>query len=225
MFSEPHSHLDSGAIPLNQTPSSFGALRVDTRRLRQWASTVEIEMSLGRAVWAERGCPVGYVLHWMGGNQLLAVVDTGHGHVAYRTKLRREELGHAHVVARPSGAAFTPEGFVHKSVHDILWQYGYYAPDAIEQLPARIYTDALVVRPKSRVTQGLLTLRHAAILDALANEPQTITELSELLSMPVAQLAKALAPLYLARCISTRHSSPIKRSINVIRHFIGGKRK
>jgi hypothetical protein len=223
MFSEPHSPSDSGAVPLNQAPSGFAALRVDTRRLHSWASTADIEMTLGRAIWAERGCPIGYVLHWMGGHQLLAVVDTGSGQVAYRPKLRREEMAHAHVVARPQGAAFTPEGFVHKSVHDILWQYGYYAPDAVEQLPARLYTDMLVVKPKSNVTQGALTLRHAAILDALASKPQTITQLSELLNMPVAQLAKSLAPLYLARCISTRHSSPIQRSIANIKHLIGRK--
>jgi hypothetical protein len=221
MFSEPHSSFGSGLVPLNQAPSTFTPPVADTRRLHAWASASEIEVALGRAIWAERGCAVGQALHWMGGHELLAVVDTRHGDLSYRSKLRRETLSHAHVVVRPASASFSPQGFVRKKVHDVLWQYGYYAPDAVEQLPARMFTELLVVKPHNVVTPGLLTLRHAAILDALAAKPQTIANLSRLLDMPVAQLTKALAPLYLARCISTRSPSGLARSLAHVGRFIG----
>ncbi len=220
MFSEPHSQTDSGLAPLPEQPGGSGASRSDTRRARQWASAVQIEVALGRAIWAQRGCAVGQALHWVQGNELLAVVDTGDGQVVYRAKLRREKMDQAHMVLRPRSATYTPAGFVRKGVLDVLWQFGYYAPDAIEQLPPRIFQETLVIRHQPNLTPDLLTLRHAAVLDALGHKPQTPTQLAELLGMPVAQLAKAITPLYVARSVTTRSGNVLTRTVARVRRLV-----
>jgi hypothetical protein len=196
----------------------------DVLRRREWGGEVEIETALGRAIWAERGRAKGQVLHWTCGRQLLAVVDTGSGEAAYRPKVLREEIERAHIVARPGGASFIPEDFRRSTVYDLLWQFGHHAHDALEQLPTRLYEQELVLGKRGQVSRELMTLQHAAIIDALEREPLKLAQLSELLGAPKSQLARAIAPLYLARRVSTRPPSVLSRSVARVRRLLGRKR-
>lgn len=217
MFLQSYSQTDSDQVLDDHGTSTLDVAYATTRRRNPWASEMDIETALGRAIWSDRGCSAGQALHWMHGNTLMAVVDTGVGVASYRTHLRCDDITKGCMVARPSSATFSPNGFVRKSVFDLLWHYGYYAVDAVDQLPVRVFYDKLSVSPRATASPSLLTLRHAAVLDALAHEPQSMAQLSALLDLPMAKLAKTLTPLYLARCISTRRSNLLTHAIARVR--------
>jgi hypothetical protein len=224
MFSDAPNTSSPEASPRTSAPVPMGGVVGDVLPRREWGGEVEIETALGRAIWAERGRAKGQVLHWTCGRQLLAVVDTGTGEAAYRPKVRREEVERAHIVVRPEGASYIPENFRRSSVYDLLWQFGHHAQDALEHLPTRLYEQELVLRESRRVSRELMTLQHAAIIDALGREPLKLAQLSELLGTPKSQLARAIAPLYLARSLSTRPPSVLSRSMMRVRRLLARKR-
>jgi hypothetical protein len=224
MFNDAPNTLSPEAQSRTSAPVPMGGQVGDVLRRREWGGEVEIETALGRAIWAERGRAKGQVLHWTCGRQLLAVVDTGSGEAAYRPKVRREEVERAHIVVRPEGASFIPEDFRRSTVYDLLWQFGHHAQDALEHLPTRLYEQELVLGKSGQVSRELMTLQHAAIIDALEREPLKLAQLSELLGAPKSQLARAIAPLYLARSISTRPPGVLKRSVMRVRHLLARKR-
>ena len=213
-------HSSIAHRPPSKTPRSDRGAGASPRR-QTFATELQIEVALGRAIWAERGRSAERALHWTSGQHLLAVVNMETGQTHYRSKIRLEDVERGHMVTRPNTGVHLPEGFRRRSVYELLWQYGQHAPDALDHLPTRLFEQTLFLTPRAGVAAERMNMQQVVILDALRHQPQKFTDLAVLLDCPKTQLVQALAPLYLSRTISTRAPGLLRAAVTHLRSWAG----
>ncbi|TFY96345.1 hypothetical protein [Ramlibacter humi] len=169
-------------------------------RLENWLKPLVAQFCLASEILEQESALGAGVYHVSGAGGLVAVVDL-RGEVGVLPSASPLDIENAIWTPRPRDASAIPSHFVRCSLSKLMWQYA--VRTTRDVLPRRYRTDVLYFRRPPRLPQRMLRDAHLLLLRELSVEPGNFADLQQRTGLVGAQLAQALAALYLVGAITS----------------------
>jgi hypothetical protein len=169
-------------------------------RLEQWLRPLVAQFCVAAEILEQESALGSGVYHVHSAAGLLAVVDL-RGEVGVLPTASPLDIENAMWTPRSREQAAIPGHFAKCSLSRLMWQYA--VRTTRDVLPRRYRTDVLYFRRPPRLPQKMLRDSHLLLLRELACEPGSFNDLQQRTGLVGAQLAHALAALYLVGAITS----------------------
>jgi hypothetical protein len=189
---------------------------------------IQVDASLGQAVWAMRGQVRSPVLHWVANGRLLAVAETSTQRFGIRKDISLRELESMHAIERLPSAGDIPLEFRHSTLDWVLWRYARYADTSFAELPARFVSNTITVLRQPPVPDVWVSATQRDILQRLSNGPTLYDELKGHLKLNTDALMRELVGLYFTRSIHASKQTkpePANWSISTFKGWVSSQIK